>query len=105
MPGATKHVAHFVTHEFFHLLGLQHASSGCGGGANGQVLAANQSAITDLSKLGKAGTHFVHDFFLPGTQLTFKQTDAKKIASIRASRRSRRDSRATPRSSWSRPRK
>ena len=39
-------------------------------------------SITDLSKLGKAGTHFVHDFFLPGTQLTFKQTAASQIASI-----------------------
>jgi ABC-type lipoprotein release transport system permease subunit len=38
--------------------------------------------ITDLSKLGKPGTHFVHDFFLPGTQLTFKQTAAQQIASI-----------------------
>ncbi len=26
-----------VTHEFFHLLGLPHASFGCGGGANGQT--------------------------------------------------------------------
>src|SRR5206468_1470615 len=34
------------------------------GGGNREVLQANQSAITDLSKLGKAGTHFVHDFFL-----------------------------------------
>jgi hypothetical protein len=38
--------------------------------------------ITDLSKLGKPGTHFVHDFFLPGTQLTFQQSAAKQIASI-----------------------
>jgi ABC-type antimicrobial peptide transport system permease subunit len=53
-----------------------------GGGGNGQVLQANQSAITDLSKLGKAGTHFVHDFFLPGTQLTFPQSQAKQIAAI-----------------------
>src|SRR5439155_19541830 len=36
------------------------------GGGGRQVLQANQSAITDLSKLGKAGTHFVPDFFLPG---------------------------------------
>ena len=34
--------------------------------------------ITDLSKLGKAGTHFVHDFFLPGTKLTFTQAQAKE---------------------------
>ena len=43
---------------------------------------ANQSVITDLSKLGKPGTHFVHDFFLPGTQLTFQQSAAKQISSI-----------------------
>ena len=40
---------------------------------------ANQSVITDLSKLGKPGEHFVHDFFLPGSQLTFKQTAASQI--------------------------
>ena len=52
---------------------------------------ANQSVITDLSKLGKPGTHFVHDFFLPGTQLTFQQTagEADRRSST-ASRRWRR---------------
>ncbi len=55
---------------------------GRGGGASRDLVQANQSVITDLSKLGKPGTHFVHDFFLPGTQLTFKQTDASQIASI-----------------------
>ncbi len=53
-----------------------------GGGASRDLVQANQSVITDLSKLGKPGTHFVHDFFLPGTQLTFQQTAAKQIASI-----------------------
>jgi putative ABC transport system permease protein len=53
-----------------------------GGGASRDLIQANQSVITDLSKLGKPGTHFVHDFFLPGTQLTFKQTDTKQISSI-----------------------
>ena len=53
-----------------------------GGGGNRDLLQANQSVITDLSKLGKPGTHFVHDFFLPGTQLTFQQTAAKQIAAI-----------------------
>ena len=43
---------------------------------------ANQSVITDLSKLGKPGDHFVHDFFLPGTQLTFPQSTATQIAKI-----------------------
>ncbi len=53
-----------------------------GGGGNRDLLQANQSVITDLSKLGKPGTHFVHDFFLPGTQLTFQSTAAQQIASI-----------------------
>jgi ABC-type lipoprotein release transport system permease subunit len=53
-----------------------------GGGGNRDLLQANQSVITDLSKLGKPGTHFVHDFFLPGTQLTFQQTAAQQIAAI-----------------------
>jgi ABC-type antimicrobial peptide transport system permease subunit len=52
------------------------------GGGGGQVVAANQSAVTDLSKLGKPGTQFVHDFFLPGTQLTFPQKQTAKIASL-----------------------
>jgi ABC-type antimicrobial peptide transport system permease subunit len=60
---------------------------GPGGGfggrrAGGDLLAANQSVITDLSKLGKPGTHFVHDFFLPGSQLTFHQTTAKQVAAL-----------------------
>jgi ABC-type antimicrobial peptide transport system permease subunit len=70
------------------------ASSGAFGGPGGgafpgggfaggrEVLQANQSAITDLSKLGKPGTHFVHDFFLPGTQLTFPQSQAEQIAAL-----------------------
>src|ERR1700745_2553489 len=45
-------------------------------------MAANQSVPTDLSKLGKPGTHFVHDFFLPGTQLTFQQSAASQIAKL-----------------------
>ena len=53
-----------------------------GGGGGREVIQANQSAITDLSKLGKPGTHFVHDFFLPGTQLTFPQSQARQIAAL-----------------------
>jgi ABC-type antimicrobial peptide transport system permease subunit len=55
---------------------------GGGGGADRQVLQANSSAITDLSKLGKPGAKFVHDFFLPGTQLTFPQTQTTQIAAL-----------------------
>jgi ABC-type antimicrobial peptide transport system permease subunit len=65
-------------------------SGGFGGGGGGfggnsgdrQVTQANQAAITDLSKLGKPGTKFVHDFFLPGTQLTFPQAQTKQIAAL-----------------------
>jgi ABC-type lipoprotein release transport system permease subunit len=53
-----------------------------GGGGNRDLVRANLSVVTDLSKLGKPGTHFVHDFFLPGTQLTFQQNDAQRIAQI-----------------------
>jgi ABC-type antimicrobial peptide transport system permease subunit len=53
-----------------------------GGGANRDLIQANQSVLTDLSKLGKPGTHFVHDFFLPGTQLTFQQSAASQIAKL-----------------------
>jgi hypothetical protein len=38
--------------------------------------------LTDLSKLGKPGQHFVHDFFLPGSQLTFQQSAAEQIAAV-----------------------
>jgi ABC-type antimicrobial peptide transport system permease subunit len=55
---------------------------GGGGGANRDLIQSNLSVVTDLSKLGKPGTHFVHDFFLPGTQLTFKQSAANQISSI-----------------------
>jgi putative ABC transport system permease protein len=55
---------------------------GFGRGPGGELFAANRSVLTDLSKLGKPGDHFVHDFFLPGTQLTFPQKQAKQISSI-----------------------
>ena len=64
----------------------QNSGGGFGGGGFGgssrDLLQANQSAITDLSKLGKPGAHFVHDFFLPGTQLTFPQSQVKQIAAL-----------------------
>ncbi|MDX6483689.1 MAG: putative transport system permease protein, partial [Gaiellaceae bacterium] len=53
-----------------------------GPGGGGDLVEANSSVVTDLSKLGKPGTQFVHDFFLPGTQLTFAQSQAKQIASL-----------------------
>ena len=57
-----------------------------GGGGARDVVEANQAVITDLSKLGKAGTQFVHDFFLPGAQLTFTQAQANEIADARRRR-------------------
>jgi ABC-type antimicrobial peptide transport system permease subunit len=47
-----------------------------------EVFASTRSVVTDLSKLGKPGDKFVHDFFLPGTQLSFERNQAKEIASI-----------------------
>lgn len=58
------------------------AGPGGGGGGNRDLIRSNLSVLTDLSKLGKPGTHFVHDFFLPGTQLTFQQSAAQQIASL-----------------------
>ncbi|MDX6475016.1 MAG: putative transport system permease protein, partial [Gaiellaceae bacterium] len=66
-------------------LAPQQNQGGFGGGPAGgsrDLVQANLSVVTDLSKLGKPGTHFVHDFFLPGTQLTFRQDAAKQIAAI-----------------------
>jgi putative ABC transport system permease protein len=53
-----------------------------GGGGDGQVIQANSSVLTDLSKLGKPGQKFDHTFLLPGTQLTFPQSQAKQIAAM-----------------------
>jgi ABC-type antimicrobial peptide transport system permease subunit len=51
-----------------------------GGGRD--LVEANQSVLTDLSTLGKPGERFVHDFFLPGSQLTFPQSQAEEIAGL-----------------------
>ncbi|HEX6788278.1 MAG TPA: ABC transporter permease [Gaiellaceae bacterium] len=56
--------------------------AGGGGGGNRDLIAANQSVITDLSKLGKPGQHFTHDFFLPGSQLTFQQSSAAQVSKL-----------------------
>ena len=55
---------------------------GGGGGGGREVVQANSSVITDLSKLGKPGEKFDHTFFLPGTQLTFSQSQANQIAGV-----------------------
>jgi MacB-like periplasmic core domain/FtsX-like permease family len=38
--------------------------------------------MTDLSKLGKPGDHFVHDFFLPGEQLSISRQQAQQITEL-----------------------
>ncbi|MEA2645403.1 MAG: putative transport system permease protein [Chloroflexota bacterium] len=46
------------------------------------LLNANSSVLTDLSKLGPAGTPFVHDFFVPGTLITFPDAAVQEVASV-----------------------
>jgi ABC-type lipoprotein release transport system permease subunit len=46
------------------------------------LLGANSSVLTDLSKLGPAGTHFTHDFFVPGTLITFPDAALQDITSV-----------------------
>lgn len=46
------------------------------------LLDANSNVITDLSKLGPPGASFVHDFFLPGTLITFPQAAIKDVESV-----------------------
>jgi ABC-type antimicrobial peptide transport system permease subunit len=47
-----------------------------------EMFASTRSVVTDLSKLGKPGDKFVHDFFLPGTQPSFQQDQAKAIEEL-----------------------
>lgn len=62
-----------------------------GGGRNAQrlnqadqnaLLQENNNVITDLSKLGPAGTKFTHDFFLTGTLQSFPQEAVGQVASL-----------------------
>ncbi len=46
------------------------------------LLNANSSVLTDLSKLGPAGTQFTYDFFAPGTLITFPSQATSIIAGI-----------------------
>lgn len=52
------------------------------GGGGREVVQANSSVITDLSKLGEPGETFEHTFFLPGTQLTFPRSQALEVAEV-----------------------
>jgi ABC-type antimicrobial peptide transport system permease subunit len=46
------------------------------------LLNENSSVVTDLAKLGKPGTKFTKDFFLPGTLLTFPDNAVTDIAAV-----------------------
>ena len=46
------------------------------------LLSENNSVITDLSKLGKPGEKFTHDFFLSATLLSFPQDAVTEVAKI-----------------------
>jgi ABC-type antimicrobial peptide transport system permease subunit len=45
--------------------------------------AANSSIITDLAKLGPPGTKFTHDFFVPGTLITFPSQAVSDVAKLK----------------------
>ncbi len=63
---------------------------GGGGGRNSQLntqdanalLNENSNVVTDLSKLGKAGTKFTHDFFLSATLLSFPQDAVSEVEKL-----------------------
>jgi putative ABC transport system permease protein len=46
------------------------------------LLQENASVLTDLSKLGKAGTKFTRDFFLSGTLLSFPSAAVDEVSKI-----------------------
>ena len=46
------------------------------------LLNENSNVVTDLSKLGKAGTKFTHDFFLSATLLSFPQQAVDQISKL-----------------------
>src|SRR5260221_9267560 len=63
---------------------------GPGGGGNNGLNAADVTALanensnvtTDLSKLGKPGTKFTHDFFLSATLLSFPDASVAQISKL-----------------------
>jgi len=70
------------------------AGAGRGGGGAGSIaslnasdqaalLNANSSVLTDLAKLGPAGTQFTYDFFVPGTLITFPQAAVSDVAALK----------------------
>ncbi len=63
---------------------------GSGGGRNNQLnvqdanalLNENSNVVTDLSKLGKPGTKYTHDFFLSATLISFPQAAVSDVAKL-----------------------
>lgn len=47
------------------------------------LASANSSVITDLAKLGPAGTKFTHDFFVPGTLITFPSQAVSDVLKVK----------------------
>jgi ABC-type antimicrobial peptide transport system permease subunit len=68
------------------------AGGGFFGGRGGSALnssdaaalaSANSSVITDLAKLGPPGTKFTHDFFVPGTLITFPSQAVSDVLKVK----------------------
>jgi ABC-type antimicrobial peptide transport system permease subunit len=66
----------------FFARGVPGASSDANDSQAATLLNNNSSVITDLSKLGKPGTKFTHDFFVPGTLITFPSVAVSDIEKI-----------------------
>ncbi len=47
------------------------------------LASANSSVITDLAKLGPPGTKFTHDFFVPGTLITFPTQAVSDVLKVK----------------------
>ncbi len=66
----------------FFATGVPGASIGTTSSQAATLLNNNASVITDLAKLGPAGTRFTHDFFVPGTLITFPSVAVTDVAKI-----------------------
>jgi ABC-type lipoprotein release transport system permease subunit len=47
------------------------------------LASANSSVLTDLAKLGPPGTKFTHDFFVPGTLITFPSQAVSDVLKVK----------------------
>ncbi|HEY5438155.1 MAG TPA: ABC transporter permease [Acidimicrobiales bacterium] len=47
------------------------------------LASANSSVITDLAKLGPAGTKYIHDFFVAGTLITFPSQAVSTVSKVK----------------------